>query len=146
MAVGSRLANGDGDTTGECLEIDAGGTSTTTVVMRTCHTNAHQSWYFTAHTGGVIAIRSHDPDAAGRCLTAGVFQDLPVRMAACPTVGAPQAWHIVGDPDGWFQLRNHAYSDQCLDVSANGLGDVVKTWGCRTTSNGNQLWKWRSVG
>jgi hypothetical protein len=145
-AVGSRLINGDGDTAGKCLEIPDGGTSRTYVIMNSCHTNAHQSWYFTSHTGGYVAIRSHDADAAGTCLTAIGSNGYAVRMASCPTVGASQAWVILQHANGWFQLRNKAYSDQCLDVRDNGLSNIVQTWLCGPSNKGNQLWHWHSVG
>jgi hypothetical protein len=141
----SRMVNGDGDTSGKCLEIDDAGRGTG-VHMRTCHGNAHQSWYLTVHSGGVYAVRSHDPDAAAKCLTAAVFEGNPVRMADCSNgVGSSQAWVRDMRGDGWFQLDVVAYSEQCLDVAANGLSADVQTWLCGPLTGpnvkGNQLWK-----
>jgi hypothetical protein len=141
----SRMVSGDGNTQGKCLEIDNGGTGSG-VHMRTCHGNAHQSWYLTLHTGGVYAIRSHDTDARGKCLTAPVFAGNPVRMADCSNgVGAPQAWARDLRSDGWFMLDVLAYTEECLDVAGNGLSEDVQTWLCGPLTGpdvkGNQLWK-----
>lgn len=141
----SRMVSGDGDTVGKCLEIDNAGEGPG-VHMRPCHSNAHQSWYLTLHSGGVYAIRSHDPDAKGMCLTSGVFEGNPVRMADCSRgVGSLQAWERDIRSDGWFQLDVVAYTERCLDVAANGLSEDVQTWLCGPLTGpgtkGNQLWK-----
>jgi hypothetical protein len=141
----SRMVSGDGDTNGKCLEIDNGGTGSG-VHMRPCHGNAHQSWYLTLHSGGVYAIRSHDADAAGKCLTSGVFENNPVRMADCSNgVGNLQAWERDLRSDGWFMLDVVAYTERCLDVAANGQSADVITWLCGPLAGpdvkGNQLWK-----
>lgn len=145
MAVGSRLINGDGDTSGECLEISSGGTGTR-VQMARCHTNAHQSWYFIQLGGGWVQIRSHDTDANGKCLTAR-GEGNQVVMQSCTGNDAQDWWTGRPASPGWFQLNNPAYLGyQCLDVKDNGLNDIVQTWQCGPSNKGNQLWRWHSVG
>lgn len=140
----SRMVSADGDTANKCLEIDNGGLGPG-VHMRPCHGNAHQSWYLTYHTGGYYAVRSHDADAAGECLTAGVFEGNPVRMADCSGgVGNMQAWERDFSGD-WFQLDVQAHTNRCLDVAANGQSEDVITWLCGPLTGpdvkGNQFWK-----
>jgi hypothetical protein len=142
-AVGSRLINGDGDTSGKCLEISNGGTGAG-VQMAGCHTNAHQSWAFIDLGSGWVQIRSHDADARGKCLTAR-GEDFQVIMATCD--GADdQDWYRNPASNGWFQLYNPYWGNQCLDVENNGLSNVVQTWLCGPLNKGNQLWHWHSVG
>lgn len=150
MAVGARLANGAGATSGTCMETEANGGEWALIYMATCHSNAHQSWYFTAHTGGYVAIRSHDQDASGRCVTAPILQNNFAQMESCPTVGQLQAWVVTQRTDGWFQLRNKGDNTQCLEVGGNGMSGVVQAGDCGPVTGpgtaGYQLWKWRSVG
>jgi hypothetical protein len=122
-AVGSRLINGDGDTSGKCLEISSA---------------------FIDLGSGWVQIRSHDADARGKCLTAR-GEDFQVIMATCD--GADdQDWYRNPASNGWFQLYNPYWGNQCLDVENNGLSNVVQTWLCGPLNKGNQLWHWHSVG
>ncbi|QFU91751.1 RICIN domain-containing protein [Amycolatopsis sp. YIM 10] len=145
-AVGSRLINGDGDTSGRCLEISGGGTGTW-VQMAGCHTNAHQSWYFTPHTGGVIAVRSHDADVAGECLSSG-SSGVQAAMGDCVTngVSANQAWYQTPVSNGWFKLRNKLFTNLCLEVANSGQSTRVQSGPCGASNQGNQLWHWHTVG
>jgi hypothetical protein len=146
MAVGSRLANGDGDTSGKCLE-NSGGRGGPSVQMAPCHTNAHQSWYFHPLGGGYVQIRSHDVDAADKCITS-YGHGSSVRMEYCDG-DEDQRWGT-GRPasPGWMQLSNQAFDpfSVCLDVTENGLSNIVQAWECGPSNKGNQLWKWHSIG
>jgi hypothetical protein len=145
-AVGSRLINGDGDTSGTCLEIDHGGTGSG-VRMASCHVNAHQSWRFTTHTGGYVAIRSHDPDQAGNCLSAGsVVSESPFMTDCTDGVDADEAWIQIHRSNGWFQLHSKAYHGLCLAVIDIGARNLVTMHQCGGATQGNQLWHWASVG
>lgn len=145
-AVGSRLINGDGDTSGTCLEIEYGG-SGPGVHMAGCHVNAHQSWRFTTHTGGYVAIRSHDPDQAGNCLSAGTaVSESPLITDCSDEVGADEAWTQIHRSNGWFQLHSKAYQGLCLAVIDVGSRELVAMHRCGGATQGNQLWHWASVG
>jgi hypothetical protein len=145
MAVGSRLINGDGNTSGKCLEISGGGTGSW-IQMAGCHTNAHQSWYVTSHTGGVIAIRSHDPDVSGECLSSG-SSGVQAAMGDCTSngVSANQAWYRIERANGWFQLVNKLYPTLCLEVANSGQSNRVQSGPCGPSNQGNQLWHWHTV-
>lgn len=134
--VGSRMANGDGDTAGTCLSIENTGRGTR-VLMESCTVNAHQGWDLEYLWGSVYRVRSQDRDADNRCLTAhGEGQQ--VTMEPCDYADA-RLWHRL--PSGnWFQLEAYG-TNQCLDVRANGLSNVVQTWLCGPNNKSNQLWK-----
>jgi hypothetical protein len=93
-------------------------------------------------------IRSHDADAAGRCLTA-LPKGIPAAMFTCDG-GNDQLWWF-GRPasPGWFQMENYVWEGTiplCLDVENNGLSNEVSVWNCGPSNKGNQLWRWASVG
>ena len=135
--VGTRLANGDGDTSGECLSIEGTGRGPK-LLMEPCNTNAHQGWVIDGNK-----VRSQDRDARGRCLTA-LGEGNQVSMQPCsPPQDPTQHWVVVPNTPGgdWFQLLNGAYGPQCLDVRDNGLSNAVQTWRCGPSNKGNQLWK-----
>jgi hypothetical protein len=149
--VGTRLANGDGDTSGKCMSIINAGRSTS-VEMEGCSTNAHQGWVLDAEYDFWFRIKSQDADAGGRCLTAH-GQGVRVTMDRCSTdIGSSlyerqiwTRWLISGN---WYQFENafpFAQGPQCLDVRDNGLSNVVQIWQCGPTSGpnvkGNQEWK-----
>ncbi|MEV0308670.1 RICIN domain-containing protein [Nonomuraea fuscirosea] len=145
MAVGSRLVNGDGDTSGKCLE-NAGGRGGPSLQMAPCHTNAHQSWYFHQLGSGYVQIRSHDVDAADKCITSYGHGD-PVRMEFCDGGDHQRWWTGRQASPGWMQLSasNPGFS-VCLDVKEHGESNIVQAWECGASNQGNQLWKWHSVG
>jgi alpha-galactosidase len=149
MAVGSRLVNGDGDTSGKCLEISNGGKGEgARVHMAGCHVNAHQSWFFTPVGNGWFMIRSHDADASGRCLTA-LPKGIPAAMYTCDGSNDQLWWTGRLASPGWFQLENWVWEGSiplCLDVENNGQSNDVSVWDCGPSNKGNQLWKWASVG
>jgi len=151
--VGTRLANGDGNTSGTCMSIVNAGRGTS-VEMEPCTTNAHQGWELVRepHLGGV-QILSQDIDAGGRCLTAHgqgvrVTMDRCVSRSTHPGLYAQQVWGPVTISGSWQQLLNYAFVPaglQCLDVRDNGTSNVVQTWLCGPITGpnikGNQLWK-----
>lgn len=143
--VGTRLVNGDGDTSGKCLSIENTGRGTR-VLMEGCTVNAHQGWEFrTTPIDQGMQIVSQDADARGRCLTAhGEGQQ--VTMDPCLSYYDSGFRHQVWSRGtGWFQIHNAAPINgrfQCLDVRDNGLSNVVQTWLCGPSNKGNQLWKW----
>lgn len=141
-AVGGRLINGDGDTSGECLEISGAGT-THRIQMGTCHVNAHAGWTFASIGGGYFQIRSHDTaDSNGRCLTG--FIQAQAQMVVCDGVD-DQEWSQVPAPNNWFLLKNRFYGN-CLTVTANGTSNVVASAPCGNPANaGPQKWHWHSV-
>lgn len=141
-AVAGRLINGDGDTSGKCLEITNTGRGAD-VVMAGCHKNAHQGWNLVSVGGGYYTVKSHDADAAGKCLT-GFNESSQVQMLGCNGL-RDQNWFFIQRANGWFQLQNRTWSNQCLDVEDNGLSNVVQTWLCGPANKGNQLWHWHSV-
>ncbi|QFR02204.1 ricin-type beta-trefoil lectin domain protein [Streptomyces phaeolivaceus] len=141
-AASGRVINGDGDTSGTCLEITDTGRGSA-VVMARCHVNAHQGWDLVPVGSGYFTMRSHDADAAGKCLT-GFGEGVQVEMRSC-NGQRTQQWFILYHANGWFQLQNRAQSSQCLDVRSNGLSNVVQTWLCGPANKGNQLWHWHTV-
>lgn len=155
-AVGTRLANGDGDTTNECMSILNAGRSTS-VELEPCNTNAHQGWEYISDGAGGVRIVSQDADAAGRCLTAHangvrVTMDRCVSRSTHPALYEQQVWlRVVLPREPWRQLASLAFwqrpssERQCLDVRDNGLSNVVQTWVCGPSSGaavkGNQMWR-----
>lgn len=141
-AVGGRLINGDGDTSGECLEISGSGT-THRIQMGTCHVNAHAGWTFQSIGSGYFTIRSHDTaDSSGRCLTG--YNQAQAMMLPCDGID-DQEWSQIPAPNNWFMLKNR-FHGTCLDVKDHGTSNVVWTFPCGDPANaGPQKWHWHSV-
>lgn len=141
-AVGGRLANGAGPTSGKCMEISGSGT-TNAIQMGTCHRNAHAGWTFEPVVSDRFEIRSHDKDAAGKCLTGSAYGE-QAYMSICDDLSSQQ-WTQIPAPGDWFMLRNN-YSARCLDVKGHGTTNIVQTFPCGDPATaGPQKWKWRSV-
>ncbi|MFD2351052.1 RICIN domain-containing protein [Nonomuraea ferruginea] len=146
-AVGSRLINGDGDTSGTCLEIEYGGTGTGVRMARLPRQRPPELALHHPHRGGYVAIRSHDPDQAGNCLSAGsVVSESPFMRDCTDGVDADMAWTQIHRSNGWFQLHSKAYQGLCLAVIDIGARDLVTMHQCGGATQGNQLWHWASVG
>lgn len=150
--IGTRLANGDGDTRDLCMSIVNAGRGTS-VEMEPCNLNAHQGWELKTEDGVWFWIVSQDGDAAGRCLTSH-GEGVRVTMDRCSTQPPgsdnyeQQIWARTQTSSGWYQYRNARWAEpsrQCLDVRDNGRSNVVQSWLCGPTTGpnikGNQQWK-----
>jgi len=166
LATANRMINGDGGTSGKCMEIAGGAPGSTAVQMAPCRSYAHQGWRLTSHSVTIVAggvtvtlpayrVVSHDPDAAGRCLTY-TGHNTQARMNPCSSsiINPPDLWFKEDAPSGWFQLESvNAYarylatgnlSDRkCLDVHVDRTKttNVVHHWTCGPLNKGNQLFR-----
>jgi hypothetical protein len=114
MATANRMVNGDGATNHKCMEIAGGGPSSELVQMAGCQSYAHQGWTLQPQsltldtsagpvTYTVYTVRSHDPDAAGRCL-----DDWGPGWQAHMSRGCrywPALWFKRPLSNGWFKLE-----------------------------------------
>lgn len=163
MATANRMINGDGGTSGKCMEIAGGGPSSTYVQMAPCRSYAHQGWRIESawitvlFAGGTTVtllaerVWSHDPDAAGRCLT---YTGHNVQARMLPCSGINSWWLQLPASRGFFQLESVAawsYSistgndadRKCLDVHVDRTRttNVVHHWTCGPSNKGNQLFR-----
>lgn len=160
LATPNRIINGDGGTSGKCLEIAGGGPTSELVQMAPCRSYAHQGWRLRQwlvsipYRDGFIdiiafTVESHDPDAAGRCLTY-MGQATQARMRPCGRVD--NLWFRNQAPNGWFQLesvwawsisQDRPENYKCLDVHVDRsrTTNVVHSWTCGPLNKGNQLFR-----
>jgi len=151
--VGTRLANGDGDTANKCMSIVNAGRGTS-VEMEPCTTNAHQGWELDYVGDNLFRIVSQDTaDARGRCLTAH-SEGVRVTMDRCADpdtgIGQRQSWSRWRVSPGWYLYESWwqfpgPADRQCLDVRGSGTTNVVQIWQCGPVAGpdikGNQIWK-----
>lgn len=166
LATANRMINGDGGTSGKCMEIAGGAPGSTAVQMAPCRSYAHQGWTLTSQwvtvvlPGGSTVTRlayrvvSHDPDAAGRCLTY-TGHNTQARMYPCSgSINPPDLWLKNDASNGWFQLESvNAWAHhlatgnpadrKCLDVHVDRTRttNVVHHWTCGPLNKGNQLFR-----
>jgi hypothetical protein len=166
LATANRMINGDGGTSGKCMEIAGGAPGSTAVQMAPCQSYAHQGWTlnptpttFVLPGGNTLTltayrVTSHDRDAAGRCLTY-TGQNVQARMYACSSgINPPDVWLKNNAPNGWFQLESAtAYARylvtgnpadrKCLDVHVDRTKttNIVHHWTCGPLNKGNQLFR-----
>jgi hypothetical protein len=166
LATPNRMVNGDGGTHGKCMEIAGGGPSSYLIQMAPCRSYAHQGWTLrqrqvTLPNGNSVTayrIESHDPDAAGDCVTY-MGQAVQARMTAWACNSLEGHWFRNTASSGWAQLESVAawYFDylytgnpahrQCLDVHVDRTRttNVVQTWACGPLNKGNQLFRVQSA-
>lgn len=139
--VGQRIASGDGDSVGRCLDQEGAGTGLI-LQMWECNGGRHQDWeYFPRPDKGsnVYQIRNRK---SGWCVSAIYGNNWP-RVASvepCSDGHLDHFWIKENHTSTWHSWRNHWYRDQCLDVKDNGTSRTVQTWDC-LTHQGNQRWK-----
>jgi hypothetical protein len=141
--TGQRIASGDGDAAGRCLDIVDGGVGMT-VQMWECNRGRHQDWQYLRRPDigqgpNVYQIKSR---LDGRCLSAlyGKNWGRPVTVESCSDGLLDHFWIMHGDPSGWHSWQNNWYRDQCMDVKDYGTSRTVQIWDC-LMHQGNQRWK-----
>lgn len=140
-AVGQRIASGDGDTAGKCLDWRGGGTEPW-VQMWACNAGTHQNWKYVQVAGSTAPlweIRSLKPGYTNYCLSAPNGLGVQVSMAPCNGSYA-QFWIKRVHNASWHSWENFWWAERCLDVKDYGTSNVVWLYDCLTTQ-GNQMWK-----
>lgn len=166
LATANRMVNGDGGTSGKCMEVAGGAPGSTAVQMAPCRSYAHQGWTLTPYWTTIVLpggnsvsftayrVTSHDRDAAGRCLTY-TGHNVQARMFTCASsINPPDLWLKNNAPNGWFQLESAiAYAQylgtsnpanrKCLDVHVDRTKttNVVHHWTCGPLNKGNQIFR-----
>ena len=162
LATPNRMISADGGLAGKCLELAGGAPGSSYVQMAPCRSYAHQGWTLRDRevridgvgTFLVVTLESHDPDAAGRCLTF-MGQGVQARMLPC-TSNYNNYWLKPSRSDGYFQLESLSrYVEvylvtrdpadrKCLDVHVDTTRstNIVHHWTCGPIhSKGNQLFR-----
>jgi hypothetical protein len=135
LVVGQRIINGDGDTSGKCLDYEGAGTGLY-AQMWACNGGRQQDWNYVQVSGNVYEIRTRIANNPYPCVDGpSAQQGTRVVMTGCTTTSS--LWVAENFPNGWVRWRNY-WSGLCMDVRGGGTTNVIQMWPC--LDQGNQKW------